>query len=83
MPGVDADREQHPGEFFDLSAQLRRFLIQGDGVQIDDAVDTIVVVLNPGPVLQRPQVIADMRAARGLDAGEDSCFHAIWGKLLS
>ena len=46
-------------------------------MQVDDAVDAIVVVLDLGPVLQRAKIISDVRAAGGLDAGEDSCFHVI------
>ena len=66
-----------------LRAQLRRVLIKRDRVQVDDAVDAIVVVLDFGPVLQRAEIISDVRAAGGLNAGEDSCFHVMWGKTLS
>ena len=79
MLGVDADRQQHPGQLLDLGAQLLRILINRDRVQVDDAVDAIVVVLDLGPVLQRAKIISDVRAAGGLNAGKDSCFHSWFG----
>ena len=83
MLWIDADRQQHPGQFLDLGAQLLRLLVNRDRVQIHDTVDTVVVILDLGPVLQRAKIISDVRAAGGLDAGEDSCFHVGWGELLS
>ena len=61
----------------DLGAQLLRLLIDGDGVQIDDAEDALVVVLDLDPVLQRAQIIADVQIAGRLDAGEYACFHVV------
>ena len=66
---VDSDGQQNARQFLDLAVQLLRFLIDRDGMQVYDAVDAIVVILNPGPVLQGSQVIPDMRTACGLDAG--------------
>ena len=66
---VDSDRQQHARQLLNLGVQLLRILIDRDRVQIDDAVDAIVVILNLGPVLQRAQIIPDVRAAGGLDAG--------------
>ena len=62
------------GEFLDLGAQLLGILVHRDRVQVHDAVDAIVVILDLGPVLQRAEIIPDMRTAGGLDAGEDSGF---------
>ena len=56
--------------------QFGGVLVDRDGVQVDDAVDALVVVLDPHPVLQRTQIVADVQIAGRLDAGEDSCFHA-------
>jgi hypothetical protein len=83
MLRVDADGQQHPGQFFDLGTKLVRPLVDGYGVQIHDTVDTVVVILDLGPVLQRAKIISNVGAAGGLDAGEDSCFHVGWGELLS
>jgi hypothetical protein len=32
----------------------------GDGVQIDDAENALVIVLNPDPILEGAQVISDV-----------------------
>ncbi len=80
MLRIDADREQHARQLLDLRPQLTGLLVKRDRVQVYDAIDAIVVVLDFGPVLQRPEIIADVRAAGGLNAGEDSCFHAMLGE---
>ena len=49
----------------------RRVLGDGDGVQIDHAVDAVVLILQRHPVAQRPQVVADVDVPCGLDARED------------
>ena len=46
-----------------------------DRVQVHDAENALVVVLDPHPVLERPQVVADMQVAGRLNAGKDSLFH--------
>src|SRR5215470_7468752 len=75
MRGIDADRQQHTGQLLNLVSQLQRILVDGDGVQVDNAVDAIVVVLDFGPVFQSAQIISDVRAAGRLDAGENSFLH--------
>ena len=62
-------RQQHPGQLLNLGAQLLGILINRDRMQVDDAVDAIVVILDLDPVLQRPQIISDVRAAGRLNAG--------------
>ena len=57
-----------------------RVLVDGDGVQVHDAVDALVVVLQPDPVLEGAQVIPDVQIAGRLDTGEDSWFHARGGE---
>jgi hypothetical protein len=44
-------------------------------VEIDDAENTFVVVLNLDPVAERSEIIADVEIAGRLDAGKDACFH--------
>ena len=44
--------------------------VQGQGVQVDDAVEGVVVVLVGHPLAQRPQVVAQVEVAGGLDARE-------------
>jgi len=47
-------------------------VVDGHGVEIDDAVDAVVVVLEPDPIAQRSEVVADVDVARRLQAGEHS-----------
>ncbi len=72
---IDARGQKQRGDLQDLGAQLGRLLINRDGVQIDDAEDALVVVLDLDPVLQRAQIISDVQIAGRLNAGEDACFH--------
>src|SRR5271169_4231315 len=79
MRRVDTHREKHPGKLQDFGAQLGRFLINRDRVQVDNAVDAIVVVLDFDPVLQRTQIVSNVRTSGRLNARQDSCFHAVLG----
>ena len=72
---IDADRQEHSGKLQRLRAELLGLLVNRDRVQVDDAVNALVVVLNFGPILQRTQIVADMRTAGGLNAGKNSCSH--------
>ena len=54
------------------AAQLGRVDLQGQGVEVDDAVEGVVVVLVGHPVANGAQVVPQMEVAAGLDAGEDS-----------
>jgi hypothetical protein len=40
-------------------------------VIIDDADDRLVLVLQPHPILHRPEVVADVQLAGGLDTAEN------------
>src|SRR4051812_13860825 len=44
-------------------------------MQVYDAVDAIVVILDLRPVLQRSQVVSNVRTACGLNAGENTLLH--------
>ena len=50
-------------------------------MKVYNAIDTLVIVLNTDPILKCAQVVANVRAARGLNTGEDSCFHAGLGEI--
>ena len=62
-----------------LRLQLVRLLVHRDRVEVDDAEDALVVVLDLDPVSQGSKVVADVEIAGWLDSGENSCFHARWG----
>ena len=62
-------------ELADAVVQLLRVNRQGDGVQIDDTEDVVVLRLRLCPVAQRAQVVAQVQVARRLNAGKDPFFH--------
>ena len=51
-------------------------------MQVYDAVDAIVVILDLGPVLQRSQIISNVRTACRLNAGENAFFHIFRGTFI-
>ena len=76
-PGGDQDR----GRVVRALAQLGRLVRDGDRVQVDDAVDRRVGAVLAGDVLDdRADVVAEVLAPGGLDAGEDD--HAGDRKLV-
>ena len=46
--------------------------VEGQGVQVDDAVEGVVDVLVGHPVAQRTQVVPQVEVAAGLQAGQNS-----------
>ena len=73
--GIDAGGQIERGDLGDFGAQFGGVLVGGDGVQVHDAENALVIVLNAHPVLERAEVISDVKISGGLHAGEDSCFH--------
>src|SRR5919198_5032117 len=47
-------------------------VLDGQGVQVDDADDAVMRLLHAHPILHRAHVIAQVQATRGLDAAEDT-----------
>jgi hypothetical protein len=73
MPlGIDAAGQQGGGHLPRLLPQRRWFLPLRDGVQIDHAIQALKAVLQLHPIAERAEVIAEMRAAARLNAGENS-----------
>jgi hypothetical protein len=52
-------------------------LRHGQRVQVDDAEDAFVIVLQRDPVADRPEIIAEMQIAGRLDAGKNAV-HGAW-----
>ena len=69
---VHATGEERRGEPADADAQLGGILRERDGVQIHDAIDVLVDILLVHPVADSAEIVADVRDAGGLDAGEDA-----------
>ena len=55
-------------------AELRRGLAHGDGMHIGHKVEAVELVRPGAPVLDGPQVVAQVELAAGLDAGEHDFF---------
>jgi hypothetical protein len=43
-------------------------------VQVDDAIDTFVIVLQSNIILERTQIVAQMSTSGGTDTGKDTTF---------
>ena len=72
---IDTRGEKQRGKFADLGAQFIGLLINRDRVQIDDAEDAFVIVLDPDPVSERAQIIADVQVAGRLHARQNAWNH--------
>ena len=70
--GIEADGEQDRRQLDGALADDAGFLGDGQGVEVDDAVEHVVLVLPGDPVAQRSEVAAEVGVAGGLDAGQDS-----------
>ena len=68
---VEADRDQLGDRDEGALAQHGRVVLDGDRVQVDDAVERVVVVLQRHPLPQGTEVVAEMERVGGrLDAGQ-------------
>lgn len=76
--GIDAGREETHRHFPRPPRQRRGLVFPGDGVKIHHREKALVGLLEPDPVLDRSEPVADMQFAGGLDSREDACH---WGKL--
>mmetsp|Transcript_14616 Transcript_14616/g.61732 ORF Transcript_14616/g.61732 Transcript_14616/m.61732 type:complete len:347 (+) Transcript_14616:1728-2768(+) len=69
QPGGEVDGRGRPGG---LDKLLRVMSSGGDGVEVDDAVEGVELLLHLHPVFDRAEVVTEVDGARGLDAGEDA-----------
>ncbi len=69
--GIDAGGQISGGHLAGVSTQQGRVLPDGDGVQVDDAVDALVLVLQRNEVSDRTQVVAQVQVAGRLNAGKN------------
>jgi hypothetical protein len=70
--GIQAGRQQVECGLVGAGAQFRRVDVEGEGVEVDDAVEGVVGILVGNPVPDRTQVVAQMKVATRLQAGENS-----------
>ncbi|MNT83871.1 hypothetical protein D3C72_2238090 [compost metagenome] len=67
---IDAGGDEGGGDRADLPLQVLVHELRGDRVQVDDAIDAIVVFLQRHELADRAEIIAEMEVARRLYAGE-------------
>ena len=75
MLGVDTSSDEQCGKLMNVRAQFFRFLIDSDGVEIYDAKNAFVIVLDFDPVLEGAKIVSDVEVAGGLNPGQDTSFH--------
>ncbi len=69
--GVDAAGEEGGGDLPRRLRQLGRVLPHRDGVHVDDAIDAIVLVLQRDELHDGAEIVAQVKIAGRLHAGED------------
>ena len=72
---VDAGGEQGGGRLAGVAAQLVGVLQRGQGVLVDQAVEAVIGRLQPHPMPDRAQIVAQVDAGGRLDAGKDAALH--------
>src|SRR5437762_8044032 len=70
--GIDAGGYIGGGHLARRLAQLVGVLRLGQRVQVDNAKDAVVIVLQRDPIADRAEIIAEMQIAGRLDAGKNS-----------
>ena len=75
--GVEPGGQQVEGGVVGAGPQVGRVDVEGQGVQVDHAVEGVVGVLVGHPVAEGPQVVAEVEVAAGLDSGEDACHEGV------
>ena len=74
--GVDAGGQEGRGDLARLAASSFGILRLGDGVQVDHAVEALVVVLQAREVADRAEIVAEVEIAGRLHAGQDAALEA-------
>ncbi len=69
---VQATGQQRGRQLEGPALEDRRVVRQGEGVEVGDEEERVVLVLRPRPVRERAQVVPEMGAAGRLDPGEDA-----------
>src|SRR5215510_643824 len=70
--GVDAGGDIGGRYFPRRGAQLGGILRLGQGVQIDNAENALIIPLQHDPITYRPQVISEVKIAGGLNARKNT-----------
>ena len=70
--GVETDGEEHRRQLHGALADDAGLVGHREGVEVDDAVEGVVLVLAADPLPQRPQVVAEVDVTGGLHARQDT-----------
>jgi len=70
--GVEAGGEQERGQVERARPQIVGVVLDGDRVQVDDAEEPVALLLGRRVLAKAADQVAEVFAARGLDAREDS-----------
>ena len=76
---VDAGGQEGRGDLARLRRQQLGILRLGDGVQVDHAIEALVVVLQAREVADRAEIVAEVEIAGRLHAGQDAALEAARG----
>ena len=68
---IDAGSKKGGRDRADLRRQVVVDELRGQRMQVDDAIDAVVAVLQGDEFLERAEIVAEMEMAGGLDAGKD------------
>src|SRR5437879_11993605 len=79
MLRITAGCETQTCNLFEIRPQFLRRLVDRHCVEIHDAENTFVIVLDLDPVAERAQIISDVQITGRLDAREYACFHDLSG----
>jgi hypothetical protein len=65
---VKTNSKQHGGEFNCVFSKQARLVGNGEGMQVDNAVEHVVVMLSRNPIAESAEVVAQMNVASWLNA---------------
>ena len=84
LSGVKPDCQPVEYHLVDVALELAGVCHRGQGVNVNGAVDAVLLVLEPHPVLDGSQVVAYMLTTRGAGSGKDAAFfHSYSGVKFS
>ena len=78
--GVNTAGQQNGGHFTGVAAQVGRFLANGNGMQVGNRENAVVLVLHFCPVFYGTQVVAQGDNAGGLNGRQTNLFLGGGGK---
>ena len=69
---IDAAGEERSGDFTRGARQFGRILPYGDGVQVDNAVDAVIALLQRHELGDGAKIVSEMQISGRLNAGENA-----------